>query len=411
MKKTCLNYENLINTYDTKYIDLLSTEEQETLKKISEAFQDKKLIKRIKNAKIVLLKLIYNHFHKSIPDIEYVVGPYTFTHSYSKKYNMNVYIFGEDHMTNNDCKNMIDYDKNKSVISISDYLVEIIKNTDKFFDIYLEQPATYYNKENVKHNRKIINSPYYNKPNINVEFDKLFDKLKICMYPFEREKNEMCKISRVHYIDIRKTIITETYLPVIKYSIEFLQKNYYNMNFARLEYKKILNKKPKELLMYMIEHASKDKDSYQYKLHKQLNKTFLDKNVLIDTVYNFYEKRLELMYKNCKSAEDILDEELIDYMKLEHILIYPIFVEYVIVLASILVDIYTLSRIFRDFNVDKNKNLDQPKNPKNIIIYSGNRHSDSYRHFLNLNSFEILQQRKTINKNAIHCLDMSNIKI
>jgi len=44
-------------------------------------------------------------------------------------------------------------------------------------------------------------------------------------------------------------------------------------------------------------------------------------------------------------------------------------------------DIYTLSRIFKNFDINK-ENRKNPRNPKNIIVYAGKAHTDDYLVYL-----------------------------
>ena len=80
------------------------------------------------------------------------------------------------------------------------------------------------------------------------------------------------------------------------------------------------------------------------------------------------------------------------------------------------VDVYTLSRIFKKFDTKKSKDVGfninyQPEIPHNIIIYAGDAHSDVYRKFLKyIGSEEIAMSgpREIKNSHINNCLDVTN---
>jgi len=64
-------------------------------------------------------------------------------------------------------------------------------------------------------------------------------------------------------------------------------------------------------------------------------------------------------------------------------------------------DLYQLARIFKKFN----NNSKFPSEPKNIISYSGDVHSEFLRSALNTLGFELINEEKS---NLLRCLDVSN---
>ena len=63
------------------------------------------------------------------------------------------------------------------------------------------------------------------------------------------------------------------------------------------------------------------------------------------------------------------------------------------ILGKIIVDIYALSRIFKSFNLGYKEKY-EPKIPKNIIIYAGDGHCETYRQFLKYMNFKIIEVPK-----------------
>ena len=66
-------------------------------------------------------------------------------------------------------------------------------------------------------------------------------------------------------------------------------------------------------------------------------------------------------------------------------------------LNAILVDVYTLARIFKKFQVNHARNTrktDEPEEPHNIIMYAGDAHSIQVRRFLEKLGFELISESK-----------------
>jgi hypothetical protein len=88
-------------------------------------------------------------------------------------------------------------------------------------------------------------------------------------------------------------------------------------------------------------------------------------------------------------------------------------------LVSLGPDLYTLCRMFRTFNTDKAAfngaiKEDQPKKAINIVIYSGDAHSQRYRRFLRHLNFQedgkTGQSSYSANPPNFDCIDMTDIK-
>ena len=89
---------------------------------------------------------------------------------------------------------------------------------------------------------------------------------------------------------------------------------------------------------------------------------------------------------------------------------------------SVIADIYTISRIFKKFNMEKiqekayyNGATDQPERAHNIIIYAGDFHAQTYRKFLkdvlNFDKLEVAGKEEPYDKvgEKLYCLDMKKI--
>ena len=96
---------------------------------------------------------------------------------------------------------------------------------------------------------------------------------------------------------------------------------------------------------------------------------FLRKNLTIETESNFFNIRLaSIVLKNKNSNDDRIVDA---FFKLTGSLI---------MVGSVIVDSYTMSRVFKKFNVKEGDN--QPVEANNNIIYAGDAHCQKYREFL-----------------------------
>lgn len=83
---------------------------------------------------------------------------------------------------------------------------------------------------------------------------------------------------------------------------------------------------------------------------------------------------------------------------------------------AIIVDAYTIARIFKDFDMtDMQKkaykgSIDQPINAHNIIIYAGDDHCLRYRKFLQSIGFDVYVRSGDFGITETTCLDISKFK-
>jgi len=80
-----------------------------------------------------------------------------------------------------------------------------------------------------------------------------------------------------------------------------------------------------------------------------------------------------------------------------------------ILINTYIADYYLLCRIFREFDLSLDAKserwTDEPKEPHNIIIYAGNRHSDKVRRFLQELDFDVIHSTDTSVENCIYMKD------
>lgn len=386
MQNIC-NY--LLETFDTNILNKQSKSIQLAFYSISKQYENT-------NKDNTLFRLIRNHYNKPKIRYNYLGGPEVLRRLYNKEYNINIYLFGEQHTKEIDCPK-------DNYTLIENFLYNIIQNTDVFIDLYFEIPG--------------FSKDYRGYPKLNMleegRLQSLIDKFYKCIEIATR-KNKDCQLSRIHYIDIRHMHGFGEYYGDILWLWEGLWKSIREVfiisNNERIKkiLQKLITEDDNEFNKIWIDEIK----NHTY-IKKEIQKSFLGKKIL-----QYSQKRL--IYKaNLKRAEIqriikiILKSKklnLNNYMYLKELLTYPL---------TIIIDIYSLSRIFREFNVI-NK-LNQPKKPHNIIYYAGSTHTLTMYNFLktidfteieNVGNFYDEHYRQYIgNKNKYEsCIDIQNIK-
>lgn len=377
MEQLC---DNLIKTFNTNILKKQDKFTQAVFYSIS------------KNKYNTLSKLIQNHYTIQKPIIDYIGRPDVLTKVYNKKYNMIIYLFGESHFDLSDCP------KKKKSLLIENYLEELILKTDVFLDIFIEIP------DKIK-DRKSDSSLNQ----IHLKFENL-----------------KCQLARIHYTDVReiKNSLNDTEIGWFSYNISKM--NIFDKNINR-DFNIFLIENQEKINYIFDKLTTKNKQEYNdfwisqfYKnklINKELQRSYLKEPIfeyiktnVLDIINNekFIKEITEIINK-IKNTENI--EKLIDlYYSLYSKIIPP---------NSINLDIYTLSRIFKKFNVE-NKFM-QPEKPKNIIFYGGSAHTYNIYKFLISNGFEEIEKTGNFfdvytdkwigTKNKYEfCIDMKSIK-
>ncbi len=155
-----------------------------------------------------------------------------------------------------------------------------------------------------------------------------------------------------------------------------------------------------------ITEKALDKSYYKEKINlfiKDKLKKYIDKNFSLLKIYSLYVYKEKLDTKVCLN-------------RLNHIFIVSL------TIAALMMDSYTLARIFRPFNLSKYSRgplgstgtIDEPKEPMNIIIYVGDAHADIYRKFFEHIGGEQIEISGTIYEEMPatlpRCLNMTGIK-
>lgn len=301
----------------------------------------------------------------------------------SKKYGLKVVLLADSHTLEYVCNN-----KN-SEGSANDFIVEQIKSAQCFMDVYLEIPYIY---DKNLHRRRIGRSYM---ANLHDDIDDCFkwDKIR-CEYPH----------LRAHYIDLRTEDLAKEYQKYFQFEKTF-NKLHYGMGNAKTEYTYWKNNKEmKEIFLSKATIVANMKEIIKStKIQKQID------NVM-DPVIR--KKINEISTKWIENPKDFnIDWEYLtwDYMldalktnNSYHITnIYYSFSSY----DGVIMDIYTLGRMFREYTYVPNQNSSLAKN---MIIYAGGFHTQRYEDFL----LNYLDCKREINNRSyrINCSDITNVK-
>ena len=348
----------------------------------------------------VLNQLIDNHYNidKIKPNYQYIGGPKTLTCHWNSFYKKVIYIFGEDHFDYTDCV------QNPPLaikqILIEDYLKKLIINTDVFLDIYVELPV--YKGSGYKY-------PYSDYiTHLEQRIMKIGKILHTCVDKESRNANRECDLSRIHYFDVRKSQTKEGLNDVSAFSYE-VSKVYNSM--PRGYSRKHINTLSKITDSFMetlknfclepvtVEETKKFNEFWTGQISsnliaiKEFNKSFG-----VTGLVDFFKKELLVVAnKNNKKIKELVTY-IIEYRS-KHpnqksdedenfIYCYESLIPLITENNYMVADVYTLSRIFKQFNLDpddstKKRPTDEPIEPHNIIIYAGDFHSNNYRKFLN----------------------------
>ena len=407
----------LLETYDSRYLDTLDNQTKQIWNDTTRKILSSKNPFIKKNSNLVISRLVQNHFNKNKPTTDLLSGPMSFTLQKSEKYNMNIYIFGEYHGLEDDCKQFL---KNKECkkpckkteicnpksgrcvskkgkigktikvnkkditeMEIQEYFKKLLDNTDVFLDLYVEVPQFLNKKYNSRY--KLLGSYTY--------LSKIYNSFRNCIQTKTRENNKNCELFRFHYIDIRKKdnlspdLVIENFIKDLDNSI---------ISESSKKFLEILTDINKKLLLEIYES---DIENNNY-IQKELSKTPL-KNQILEYCKEIAKTQIDYFDINLiKKNANILLKKGYDKnftYNLRNILI---------TLGALAVDVYTLSRLFRtEFRISKF----QPKKQHNIIMYAGDAHSTVYRGFLKSLDFDLLYKSGSVeNKKSNRCVELKS---
>jgi hypothetical protein len=426
----------MVKTYNTSILDNFPTSLKRSLQEEATQCVENKpnlnyhryfLGLKTKKNRNVLMRLINNYVRsKQIesPTIDFIGGPHTLTLHWSAKYNKIIYIFGEFH------RNVVcDYD---NMMLVENYLKNLFRRTSAFIDFFLEI-------------QMFTKGKYHDSIYTTLGLARLWD-LRIqnikCIESSQRQKNRECDTRRVHFIDIRSIPVDSKNTPVININSTIALQNYlddfgkYSKRRTAFSNNNLKKSKIKKDKKYIIDTL---KNIFTNNYDTQATIDFI-RYGSDETYKSFYEKEIEthelVNYELSKSTEggkirEFAEEEfektrnnfvlisikigiyltncfvddnlMYDFYKLsddDYLKFFGYILDYRLQLLnfnSILVDIYTLARMFKKFQLNNSKNTrktDEPEEPHNIIMYAGDVHSERVRRFLKKLEFDIISESK-----------------
>lgn len=426
--------DELEETYDVGIIETFSPD-------LITAF--KKEAQKCTKGRVVLARLINNYYKKHDPTIDpkqlkpvtrFIKGPKNLTVHWSNYYNKLIYIFGEFHMTP-DCSIHTNSTDPSVVMNIEDYLDQLRKNTDTFFDMFFEVPTMGRKNFEYQLDFKIGNQTQQHFP-----LSKIYQKFKHCITK-ERSADD-CQLGRIHFFDVRAEYYNSIdnlsylwsyfmYAEVDKIKIARVLKNehFYSIlkNLQQRFIGNIVGRITRYFSVYIygnpynvVELDRLKKSKYKVDNDMAVNiKRFFDfeiESLVIDNGYYDILKEsvtqimtfIENYKRKSKSftSNDVPPYIILSFNKLNACITH---------MVAISPDVYLLCRLFKTFNLEKSGfdgaiPKDQPKESNNIIIYAGDAHSQRCRKFLQFLQFREVGKTGQSDKNVVSCIDMEYIK-
>ena len=329
--------------YSPDLIDQLN-EYKNSLLPIAEKNKDKK-------GKNIPSTMVINHFTKSYPRPKVLIGADKLEYFVGETPNGKLRIYNLHDIHKSITKS------DESHMFVSDWIMEVLKNSDVFIDVFLE-----YGVPSKDYRIKRRPSYFYSQG----EMTRTIDNLEDCMI---HKKDCPTPNSRVHGVDPRGRSDIIDHIKLIL---------------------------------------------YRNKGDKITDSTI---NSIVEYLFRAMQSRLYLkQYKNApdciKEIDEVLKERIkykIDEMKKEYT-INEIIINVNIIKAKIgiiLMDAYLLGRLFRKFDI-RPSDRGMPKNVQNVIIYTGGDHSRFYSKMLYHCGFKL----KYVKRSKIRMerkLDISNI--
>jgi len=450
----------LIETYNVNKIDTADKELKDALyeeaKKCSDRYpmkiynKEKELVKT--NERLILMKLLKNHFDPKTPKPmpKFISGPSTLTVHKSPDEKRMIYIFGEQHTNIKDCsmfekeKNKEWNEKNPDKMTIDYFLYELMKTTSAYLDIYFEFPAF-----KTKDKMSLGYHPKFHFAPVNDHMYNLFEKFKKCIGISKFGKTiDDCALARIHFfdsrrIDIKGKIIGLTDVDKLVEKIYYLNKMYgHDLDKLKNIYIDLIktNKQVIYILRSLGEESTdeifsefwlkqlrnnklinKETKSGKYKQRRNIEEIVIMKSIKLFIKKEIVKNAMKYRETFIELVTTIFQESKKKVNKINKDIVFDTFnnlIYYIIIISSIVADIYLLARLFKDFDMTKiethsNFITDQPTKAHNVIIYAGNHHSKIYRRYLKeIAGFEEIASTGKIDeeKEIKHCIDMKTIQ-
>lgn len=372
---------------------------------ISTAQTAKKL--NITKGNQTLISLINNYANNKTPIPKYIAGPLSLTLFWSDKYQLYAYVFGEFHSPHTDCEKYVEHLPDDSM-KIETFLEKLITTTPAFLDVFIEwAPAR----------DQVVNYPKTGLTRINT----IYETLQKCIHYSTRHHKD-CDLTRLHWVDVRKGDVSSSTLNDLSYLRAYLihKTDLLDTTNAAKTLRSILrnDKRIRKILEELNTPSLTEYKNFMKKqvtqsalVQKEMTHSFLCKEIEKFCTEDLIKEGLYIRETFQKYIPILLDDKSTD-QKIEIALLW--LARATVGVNAIMMDFYTLSRIFKKFNIQKSKskqarNVDQPESPHNIIIYAGDAHSAKYRNFFDsIGAKRIAHVNNRDISNIKNCIDISN---
>ena len=367
------------------------------------------------NSYPILRKLCENdslNFNRnSIPTPKFIGGPSCLTVYHSSEHNKTIYIFSEIHQIamDWDCTNVRGTTFNQNTqMSVEDFLVTLLKTSNVFLDIFIETAP--FEKDN-----KAYPSFY-----VDGRLTRIHNQLNKCIHSETRSGDIDCMAGRTHWIDNRR-----------RPNFPFLQiNNFEPSELTTIDEKNRIISDIKSYKRELLE-ISKIKDNseiYDYASKKiiayvtnskQIKKVDVRLGLQIQSFLlselrkDIYAEELYSIIISSKKILELVEEpvEHIDFTALSRWITF--FRSEIRDFGIIMMDYYTLMRMFKTFKKKKDQKVDQPTKANNIIIYAGQTHSNRYGRCLQHLGFKLYEKTGTVtvdqSKETKNCINTDSI--
>ena len=404
--------DTLKKTYDCNAINTIETTRIQVYNQIDAAGGY--------NSYPILRKLCENdslNFNtNSIPTPKFIGGPSCLTVYHSREHNKTIYIFSEIHQIAMDCANVGSSQgttfNQKTQMSVEDFLVTLLKTSNVFLDIFIETAP--FEKDN-----KEYPSLY-----VDCRLTRIHNKLKQCIHSETRSGDIDCMAGRTHWIDNRRSEdfpflqidVTFEYSELITIDrkkktisdIKVYEKELLEISKFK-DYSEIYDYASKKIIAYFTN--SKQIKKVDVMLGLQIQSFLLSelrKDIYVSDTYS-----ITSITECCKTILEIVNEpvENIDFSRLYIFL--KLLSSRSVDLGVIMMDYYTLMRMFKTFKKKEDQKFDQPTKANNIIIYAGQEHSNRYGRCLQHLGFKIYEKTGTVkvdqSKERKNCINTDSI--